>query len=95
VLSDDRSHSSGRDNRNRLDRNPSETTGLVGHSTSPEIRIVDSGGQSLAAEAVGEVWLHGPTVVRGYLGDPAITRRISPTAGYAPAIWGHYRWPAT
>jgi acyl-CoA synthetase (AMP-forming)/AMP-acid ligase II len=53
--------------------NPSETTGLVGHSTSPEIRIVDSGGQSLAAEAVGEVWLHGPTVVRGYLGDPAIT----------------------
>jgi acyl-CoA synthetase (AMP-forming)/AMP-acid ligase II len=53
--------------------NPSDTTGLVGRSTNPEIRIVDSGGQSLAAEAVGEVWLHGPTVVRGYLGDPAIT----------------------
>jgi acyl-CoA synthetase (AMP-forming)/AMP-acid ligase II len=52
---------------------PSETTGLVGRSTSPQIRIVGSDGQSLPAEAVGEVWLHGPTVVRGYLGDPAIT----------------------
>ena len=30
-------------------------------------------GQALPAEAVGEVWLHGSTVVRGYLGDPAIT----------------------
>ena len=53
--------------------NPAETTGLVGKSTSPQIRIVGSDGQSVAAEGVGEVWLHGPTVVRGYLGDPAIT----------------------
>ncbi|WAJ45516.1 FadD7 family fatty acid--CoA ligase [Mycobacterium sp. Aquia_216] len=53
--------------------NPAEITGLVGRSTSPQIRIVGSDGQSLPAEAVGEVWLHGPTVVRGYLGDPAIT----------------------
>jgi acyl-CoA synthetase (AMP-forming)/AMP-acid ligase II len=53
--------------------NPAETTGLVGASTSPEIRIVGSDGQPLPAETVGEVWLHGPTVVRGYLGDPAIT----------------------
>jgi acyl-CoA synthetase (AMP-forming)/AMP-acid ligase II len=53
--------------------NPADTTGLVGRSTSPQIRIVGSDGQSLPAEAVGEVWLHGPTVVRGYLGDPAIT----------------------
>jgi acyl-CoA synthetase (AMP-forming)/AMP-acid ligase II len=53
--------------------NPAEITGLVGRSTSPEIRIIGSDGQSLAAEAIGEVWLHGPTVVRGYLGDPAIT----------------------
>jgi acyl-CoA synthetase (AMP-forming)/AMP-acid ligase II len=55
------------------DENPSETTGLVGQSTGPEIRIVGSDGQPLPAEAVGEVWLHGPTVVRGYLGNPAIT----------------------
>ncbi|BAX90415.1 FadD7 family fatty acid--CoA ligase [Mycobacterium shigaense] len=53
--------------------NPSETTGLVGKSTCPEIRIAGPDGQPLAAESVGEVWLHGPTVVRGYLGDPAIT----------------------
>ncbi len=53
--------------------NPAETTGLVGRSTGPEIRIIGSDGQPLPAEAVGEVWLHGPTVVRGYLGDPAIT----------------------
>jgi acyl-CoA synthetase (AMP-forming)/AMP-acid ligase II len=53
--------------------NPAETTGLVGRSTSPQIRSVGPDGQSLPAEEVGEVWLSGPTVVRGYLGDPAIT----------------------
>jgi len=53
--------------------NPAETPGLVGRSTGPEIRIVGTDGQPLPAETVGEVWLHGPTVVRGYLGDPAIT----------------------
>jgi acyl-CoA synthetase (AMP-forming)/AMP-acid ligase II len=53
--------------------NPAATTGLVGRSSGPEIRISGSDGQPLPAEAVGEVWLHGPTVVRGYLGDPAIT----------------------
>jgi acyl-CoA synthetase (AMP-forming)/AMP-acid ligase II len=53
--------------------NPAATPGLVGRSTGPEIRIVGSDGQALPVEAVGEVWLHGPTVVRGYLGDPAIT----------------------
>jgi acyl-CoA synthetase (AMP-forming)/AMP-acid ligase II len=58
-----------------IDRNenPAATTGLVGRSTGPEIRIVGSDGRPVRAEAVGEVWLHGPTVVRGYLGDPAIT----------------------
>jgi acyl-CoA synthetase (AMP-forming)/AMP-acid ligase II len=53
--------------------NPAATTGLVGRSSGPEIRISGSDGQPMLAEAVGEVWLHGPTVVRGYLGDPAIT----------------------
>jgi acyl-CoA synthetase (AMP-forming)/AMP-acid ligase II len=58
-----------------IDRNenPAATAGLVGRSTGPEIRIVGPGGGALPAEAVGEIWLHGPTVVRGYLGDPAIT----------------------
>ncbi|BCZ21513.1 FadD7 family fatty acid--CoA ligase [Mycobacterium senriense] len=53
--------------------NPGATPGLVGRSTGPEIRIVGPDGQTLPAETVGEVWLHGPTVVRGYLGDPSIT----------------------
>ncbi|WP_083562667.1 FadD7 family fatty acid--CoA ligase [Mycobacterium malmoense] len=53
--------------------NPAATPGLVGRSTGPEIRIVGNDGRPVPAEAVGEVWLRGPTVVRGYLGDPAIT----------------------
>jgi acyl-CoA synthetase (AMP-forming)/AMP-acid ligase II len=58
-----------------IDRNenPAATTGLVGRSTGAQIRIVGSDGQPLPPGAVGEVWLHGSTVVRGYLGDPAIT----------------------
>jgi len=55
------------------DQSPSGTTGLVGRSTGPQIRIVGPDGHPLPADAVGEVWLRGPTVVRGYLGDPAIT----------------------
>ncbi|OBG23829.1 FadD7 family fatty acid--CoA ligase [Mycobacterium sp. 852002-51057_SCH5723018] len=53
--------------------NAAATPGLVGRSTGPDIRIVGPDGQPLPAEGVGEVWLRGPTVVRGYLGDPAIT----------------------
>ena len=53
--------------------NPAATTGLVGRSTGPEIRITGSDGRAMPADAVGEVWLRGVTVVRGYLGDPAIT----------------------
>jgi acyl-CoA synthetase (AMP-forming)/AMP-acid ligase II len=53
--------------------NPGATPGLVGRSTGPGIRIVGPDGKALPAETVGEVWLHGPTVVRGYLGDPSIT----------------------
>lgn len=53
--------------------NPAATPGLVGRSTGPQIRVAGPDGAPAPAEAVGEVWLHGPTVVRGYLGDPAIT----------------------
>ncbi|BBZ46442.1 FadD7 family fatty acid--CoA ligase [Mycobacterium parmense] len=53
--------------------NPAATPGLVGRSTGPEIRIAGPDGQALPADTVGEVWLRGPTVVRGYLGDPKIT----------------------
>ncbi|MGB9303247.1 MAG: FadD7 family fatty acid--CoA ligase [Mycobacterium sp.] len=53
--------------------NPAESTGLVGRSTGPQIRIAGSDGLPVPAGAVGEVWLRGSTVVRGYLGDPKIT----------------------
>ncbi|AWV48859.1 acyl-CoA synthetase [Mycobacterium leprae Kyoto-2] len=53
--------------------NPTVTNGLVGQSTGVQIRIVGSDGQPLPPDTVGEVWLRGSTVVRGYLGDPAIT----------------------
>lgn len=53
--------------------NPGATPGLVGRSTGPDIRIAGPDGQPLPADTVGEVWLRGATVVRGYLGDPAIT----------------------
>ncbi|QLL07744.1 FadD7 family fatty acid--CoA ligase [Mycobacterium vicinigordonae] len=53
--------------------NPAATAGLVGRSTGPQIRIAGSDGSSVAPGGVGEVWLRGATVVRGYLGDPQIT----------------------
>lgn len=57
-----------------LGENPAQSTGLVGRSSGPEIRIVGSDGQSVDIDEVGEVWLRGSTVVRGYLGDPQITK---------------------
>ncbi|MHA7653447.1 FadD7 family fatty acid--CoA ligase [Mycobacterium sp. ML4] len=53
--------------------NPAVSTGLVGRSTGPQIRIAGNDGQPLEPGAIGEVWLRGETVVRGYLGDPKIT----------------------
>jgi acyl-CoA synthetase (AMP-forming)/AMP-acid ligase II len=48
--------------------------GLVGHSTGADVRIVGDDGQTCPADAVGQVWLRGRTIVRGYL-DPAATAR--------------------
>lgn len=53
--------------------NPGATPGLVGRSTGPEVRIVGPDGRPLPPGEVGELQLRGPTVVRGYLGDPKIT----------------------
>jgi acyl-CoA synthetase (AMP-forming)/AMP-acid ligase II len=55
------------------DVNPAATTGLVGRSTGPQIRIAGSDGAPVGPGVVGEVWLRGASVVRGYLGDPQIT----------------------
>jgi acyl-CoA synthetase (AMP-forming)/AMP-acid ligase II len=47
--------------------------GSVGPPTGVDLRIVGNDGKRCAADAVGEVWIHGPTVARGYLADPAET----------------------
>ncbi|HZU45857.1 MAG TPA: FadD7 family fatty acid--CoA ligase, partial [Mycobacterium sp.] len=49
------------------------TTGLVGRSSGADIRIVGDGGRPCPPQDVGEVWLRGRTVVRGYLANPAAT----------------------
>jgi long-chain acyl-CoA synthetase len=42
----------------------------VGKPISPviEVRVVDADGNDVATDDIGEIWLKGPTVVRGYLG---------------------------
>jgi long-chain acyl-CoA synthetase len=42
----------------------------VGKPISPviDVRVVAEGGNDAAVDAIGEIWLKGPTIVRGYLG---------------------------
>ena len=47
--------------------------GSVGRTTGADLRIVDHKGELCPAGAIGEVWVHGPTVTRGYLANPAAT----------------------
>jgi acyl-CoA synthetase (AMP-forming)/AMP-acid ligase II len=51
------------------------TAGLVGRSTGVQVRIVGDDGQPCPPEAVGEIWVSGPTVVRGYLANPSATEQ--------------------
>ena len=39
------------------------------------LRIVDQAGHDLPAGAVGRVWIQGPSLMDGYLGDPEATAR--------------------
>ncbi|WP_420452843.1 class I adenylate-forming enzyme family protein [Ilumatobacter sp.] len=47
----------------------------VGRPLAPvnQVRIVTAAGDDAATDEPGEIWLAGPTVVRGYLDDPAAT----------------------
>ncbi|HYX24277.1 MAG TPA: AMP-binding protein, partial [Thermoanaerobaculia bacterium] len=40
------------------------------------LRIVDPDGRDLRAGAVGRVWVQGPSLMEGYLGDPEATARV-------------------
>lgn len=57
--------------------------GTVGVGTGVEIGIVDSSGRALPAHSSGEVVIRGPSVMRGYLNNPA--------ANTAAFINGWYR----
>ncbi|MEU9173362.1 FadD7 family fatty acid--CoA ligase [Streptomyces sp. NPDC048420] len=43
--------------------------GSVGRPTGVEVRVVDRSGRSCPVGVEGEVWVQGPTVAGGYLGD--------------------------
>ncbi|MCI2415919.1 FadD7 family fatty acid--CoA ligase [Saccharopolyspora sp. K220] len=47
--------------------------GSVGRATGVDLRVVDQNGHSCPIGTVGEVWVRGATVARGYLTDPAGT----------------------
>ena len=47
--------------------------GSVGPATGVELRVVDHNGHTCPPGTVAEVWVHGPTVARGYLANPAET----------------------
>jgi amino acid adenylation domain-containing protein len=48
--------------------------GSVGRPAGPEIAIMDARGRRLPAGQRGEIALRGPTITRGYDGDPAATK---------------------
>jgi acyl-CoA synthetase (AMP-forming)/AMP-acid ligase II len=51
------------------------TSGLVGRSSGAQIQIVGDDGQPCPPDAVGEIWVRGRTVVRGYLDNSTATAR--------------------
>lgn len=57
--------------------------GSVGRAIpSAEIRIVDENGLSAVPGEIGEVWLRGPMIMKGYHNLPAITAEVLTTDGY-------------
>jgi len=51
------------------------TAGLVGGPTGVQVRIVGDDGRPCPPDAVGEILVSGPTVVRGYLANPSATEQ--------------------
>ena len=51
------------------------TAGLVGRSTGVEVQIVGDDGHLRPPDGVGEIWIRGRTVVRGYLANPSATEQ--------------------
>jgi acyl-CoA synthetase (AMP-forming)/AMP-acid ligase II len=51
------------------------TAGLIGRSTGVQVQIVGDDGRPVPPDSVGEIWVRGPTVVRGYLANPSATEQ--------------------
>jgi acyl-CoA synthetase (AMP-forming)/AMP-acid ligase II len=51
------------------------TAGLVGRPTGVQVQIVGNDGRACPPDAVGEIWVRGATVVRGYLANPSATEQ--------------------
>jgi acyl-CoA synthetase (AMP-forming)/AMP-acid ligase II len=47
-----------------------------------EVRCVDEGGRDLPSGQAGELWIRGPSVMQGYLDDPAATAEAIDTDGW-------------
>ena len=62
--------------------------GSVGRSTGVDLRVVDDHGHPCPPGTQGEVWVHGPTVARGYLADPAGTAQSFPDGWFHTADLG-------
>ncbi|MFF2847340.1 FadD7 family fatty acid--CoA ligase [Streptomyces sp. NPDC058001] len=56
-----------------LPRNGTRKPESVGPATGVDLRIADVDGHACPPGAEGEVWVSGPAVARGYLGDPTET----------------------
>jgi HIP---CoA ligase len=57
--------------------------GTVGRAVPDvELKVVDSGGATLAAGVPGEVWVRGYNVMRGYWDDPAATAEAITSDGW-------------
>jgi acyl-CoA synthetase (AMP-forming)/AMP-acid ligase II len=63
--------------------------GSVGRETGVGLRIVDGSGRPCPTGTEGEVWVQGPTVTRGYLGDPVETARSFADGWFRTGDLGH------
>ena len=46
------------------------------------LKVVDDDGEEVASGQTGELWVHGPGVLRGYHGDPEATSRVLTDDGW-------------
>lgn len=50
--------------------------------TGVELRFVDAGGRDVSSGEVGELWVRGPNIMKGYYRDPELTQRTITADGW-------------